>query len=52
MIALVMAQRGDHAAAGAEDRDVLTVQLQVLGPDHPDTLATAERVNSLAARTT
>ena len=35
-----MAERGDHAAAEAEYRDVLAARLRVLGPDHPDTLAT------------
>ena len=31
---------GDHAGAEAEYRDVLAARLRVLGPDHPDTLAT------------
>ena len=34
-IADVMADRGDHAGAEAEYRDVLAARLRVLGPDHP-----------------
>ena len=35
-----MGEQGDHAAAEAEYREVLAAKLRVLGPDHPDTLAT------------
>ena len=40
MAARYQADQGFHAAAEAEYRDVLTARLRVLGPDHPDTLAT------------
>jgi len=43
-IARATAARGDHAAAEAEDRDVLAARLRVLGPDHPDTLTTRHRI--------
>jgi plasmid stability protein len=39
-----MAARGDHTGAEAECRDVLTAKLRVLGPDHPDTLATRHQI--------
>ena len=46
-----MAARGDHAAAEAEYRDVLAAELRVLGPDHPDTLATRHSIaREIAAR--
>ena len=40
MAARYQADQGFHAAAEAEYRDVLAARLRVLGPDHPDTLAT------------
>ena len=40
MTARFQAEQGFHAAAEAEYRDVLAARLRVLGPDHPDTLAT------------
>ena len=46
-----MAARGDHAGAEAEYRDVLAAELRVLGPDHPDTLATRHQIaREMAAR--
>ena len=39
-----MAERGDHAGAEAEYRDVLAARLRVLGPDHPSTLVTSRWV--------
>jgi hypothetical protein len=38
------AEQGDHAGAEAELRDVLAAELRVLGPDHPDTLATRHQI--------
>jgi hypothetical protein len=49
-IALEMAERGDHAGAGAEFRDVLAARLRVLGPDHPDTLAASAWIAYLDER--
>ena len=40
MAARYYAERGFHAAAAAEFREVLAVQLRMLGPEHPDTLST------------
>jgi hypothetical protein len=37
----VLADQGKPADAEAEFRQVLDARLRVLGPDHPDTLATA-----------
>ena len=44
MAARYQAEQGFHAAAEAEFRDVLAAQLRVLGPDHPDTLATRHSI--------
>jgi hypothetical protein len=41
-----MAERGDHAGAEAEHRDVLAAELWVLGPDHPSTLITKSLLQS------
>jgi hypothetical protein len=39
-LALIMANRGDHAGAEAVYRDIQAANLRVLGPDHPQTLTT------------
>ncbi|GAA2795169.1 hypothetical protein [Crossiella cryophila] len=36
--AIISAYAGDHAAAAAANEQLLTDQLRILGPDHPDTL--------------
>ena len=42
---------GRFAAAEAEYRDVLAARLRILGPDHPDTLATRHNIaGEMAAR--
>ena len=51
MAARFQAEQGFHAAAEAEYRDVLAAPLRVLGPDHPDTLATRHQIaGEMAAR--
>ncbi len=39
-----MAELGKHAEAEAEFQDILTAQLRVQGPDHPDTLAARSEI--------
>ncbi len=39
-----MAERGDHTGAAKEFRDMLPYLSRRLGPDHPHTLAAAEKV--------
>ncbi len=39
-VAWMGAERGDHAGAEAEYRDVLAAKVRVLGPDHPYTKVT------------
>jgi hypothetical protein len=43
-LAAELAERGDHAAAEAQWRDVLADRLRIQGPDHPDTLATRQNI--------
>jgi plasmid stability protein len=51
MAARYQAAQGLHARAEAEYRDVLAARLRVLGPDHPDTLATRHQIaREMAAR--
>jgi hypothetical protein len=40
-----MAERGDHAGAAKEFRDMLPYLSRRLGPDHPHTLAAAEQAD-------
>ena len=49
-VAVEIAARGDHAAAEAEFRDVLAVELRVLGPEHPLTTSTAGWLRRLEER--
>lgn len=42
-----MAERGDHAGAEAEYRDVLAARLRVQGPDHRSTLITRKTRGAL-----
>jgi hypothetical protein len=47
-IASMLADQGQAADAEAEFRQVLDARLQVLGPGHPDTLATREAIRRLS----
>jgi len=49
MAARFQARQGFHAAAEATLRDVLAVRQRVLGPDHPDTLATRHQIARVMA---
>ena len=44
-----MAAQGHSAAAETEYRQVLDTTLRVLGPDHPDTLATRHEIARMMA---
>ena len=46
----MMAERGDHAGAEAEYRDILAARLHVQGADHPDTLTTRHEPARMMAK--
>jgi hypothetical protein len=43
----MLAERGQYEQAEREYRDVLAVEMRVIGPDHPDTRATRDSLTML-----
>jgi hypothetical protein len=46
----MLAEQGQHQEAEQEFRDILAVQLRVLGPDHLGTIATRDALAALRAK--